>query len=431
MTLSRRDALRTASAAGLSALAMPHVAKAQSATLSVMTYESLPSTQEVLRRQAAEFEQKNPGVKVSLLFSSGEALRTQVASMLQSGLAPDVVMLDLEDTLLYSRAGLLEPVTDLVTAVGGIPDRFRGRIDGQDYFVPVGVKFTYSWYRADLLEKAGVAPPKTWGDLEAAARKLTGQGQYGFVVSSAETFDYPVSELMSFAFGNGVNFIDDDGNVVFDQGENKKALADTLQFLKRMSEFSPNGANLQWGAVIDAYVSGRCAMVDFIGARLRAIALQNNAPVGQATRPMQQPYGKTPGNRLSVQGYLVFKGGKNKDLARALVKHLTQPQLNNDFLWSSVLHVLPVSRAAFNGGYRSGDVVKANPDIVKTIEEVWDGGHSPVYDLAGTKPNWQRVRVFTSTTYNKIIAGVIQGGMRPEEAIDQGAAAARTLLRRS
>jgi multiple sugar transport system substrate-binding protein len=432
MTISRRDVLKYGSALGALSTGLPSRLAAQTpASLSVMTYESLPATQAVLKRQADEFSAVHPGVQVAPLFSSGEALRTQVASMLQSGIAPDVVMLDLEDTLLYSRNGLLEPVTELVDAIGGIPDRFRGRIDGVDYFVPVGVKFTYSWYRSDLFAKAGLQPPKTWAELETTAAKFTSGGEYGFLVSSAETFDYPVSELMSFGFGNGVEFIDDEGNIVFDQGQNKKTLAETLAFLKSMAKYSPNGANLQWGAVIDSYVSGRVAMADFIGARIKAIALQNNPPIGQVTKPMLQPYGKAPGNRLSVQGYMIFKGGKNKELSRALVQHLTTQQRNIDFLVSSALHVLPVSRDTFRGPYRATDVVQANPDIVAVLDAAWDGGHSPVYDLNGKKPNWQRVRVFTSTTYNKIIAGVIQGDQKPEEAIDQGAAAARALLRRA
>lgn len=431
MKITRRDVLRYATAVtAASTVGAPYVKAQSSAQLSVMTYESLPTTKEVLGKQITEFESANPGVKVTPLFTSGEALRTQVASMLQSGIAPDVVMLDLEDTLLYSRSNLLDPVTSTIKTIPGIPDRFRARVDGQDYFVPVGVKFTYSWYRNDLFNKAGLNPPKTWTEMEAAAAKLTGSGQYGFLVSSAETFDYPVSELMSYSYGNGVNFVDDDGNVIFDQGDNKKALAETLAFLKRMSKYSPNGANLQWGAVIDAFVSGRAAMADFIGARLRAIALQNNPEVGKMTKPMRQPYGKAPGNRLAIQGYQVFKGGKNKELSHKLVRHLTTRERNLDFLWSSSLHVLPVSKDIFKGLYREAAVAKANPDILQTLDDSYEYGHSPVYDLNGKKPNWQRVRLFTSTTYNKIIAGVIQGDLKPEEAIDQGAAAARTLLKR-
>ncbi len=432
MAISRRDVLQRGAAFGAlsSGLAAPAIAQAP-ITLTVMTYESLPATQAVLRTQAAAFTAANPGITVNPTFSSGEALRTQVASMLQSGIAPDVVMLDLEDTLLYSRSNVLEPVTDIVSAIPGIPDRYRARPDGQDYYVPVGIKFTYTFYRGDLFQAAGLQAPRTWAEMQAAAARLTSGGQFGYLVSSAETFDYPVSQLMSYGYANGVNFIDDDGNVVFDQGDNKAALAETLGFLKTMSRYSPSGTNLQWGGVIDAYTSGRVAMADFIGARLRVIARQNNPPVGEATKPTRLPQGRAPGNRLSAQGYMVFRNGRNKEQSKALVRFLTQQQRNMEFLWSTSMHVLPASADTFRGPYREHEVVRANPDVLQAIEDSWEFGRNPVYDLNGRRANWQRVRVFTSTVYNKIVASVIQGDVAPAAAIDEGAAAARQLLRRA
>jgi multiple sugar transport system substrate-binding protein len=429
--ITRRDVLKYGVATGAvgAGLAAPAIAQAPT-TLTLMTYESLPATQAVLREQAAAFEAAHPGVKVNPSFSSGEALRTQVASMLQSGIAPDVVMLDLEDALLYSRNKVLEPVTDIVEGIAGLPGKYRARVDGADYYVPVGIKFTYTFYRKDLFEKAGLQPAKTWDAFATAAEKLTGNGQYGYVLSSAENFDYPVSQMFAYAFSNGVQFIDDEGNVVFDQGDNKKAFAETLAFLKRLSAASPNGSNIQWGAVIDAYTSGRVAMADFIGARLLAVARQNNPPVGNATGTTPLAYHKGPGNRLAAQGYMTFQKSRNKDLAQQLVRFLADPKRNEQFLWSTSMHVLPASSDTFRGGWRDNDFIKANPDVLKTIEASWDYGHSPVYDFNGKKPAWQRVRVYTSTTYNKIISAVVAGGVAPEQAIDDGAAAARQLIRR-
>ena len=183
-------------------------------------------------------------------------------------------------------------------------------------------------------------------------------------------------------------------------------------------------------AVIDAYTSGRVAMADFIGARLLAIAKQNNPPVGNVTGTTPLAYHKGPGNRLAAQGYMTFQKSRNKDLAKQLVRFLADQKRNEQFLWSTAMHVLPASSDTFRGGWRDNDFVKANPDVLKTIEASWDYGHSPVYDFNGKKPAWQRVRVYTSTTYNKIISAVVAGGVAPDEAIDDGAAAARQLIRR-
>ena len=66
---------------------------------------------------------------------------------------------------------------------------------------------------------------------------------------------------------------------------------------------------------------------------------------------------------------------------------------------------------------------RAQPDVLQVVEDSWDAAHNPVYDLAGRRANWQRVRVFTSTVYNKIVSSVIEGDTAPAAAIDEGAAA--------
>ncbi len=431
MTITRAEFLKLALGAG-AAMALPRASLAAglTGTISYLTYESLPTTKEVTGRLIASLEAANPGLKINPLFTSPEAVRKQVASMLQSGTAPDIVNLDIEDATLYAHSKLLEPVTDIVSGIKNLPDRWRARFDGEDVFVPMGVKFTYSWYRSDLLEKAGLQPPTTWQEFEAVAAKMTGNGQYGYVMSSNETGDNPVSSLFSYAFSNGVNFIDDEGNVVFDSGENKTRLAETLAFLARMSKFSPSGTNFGWGDIMNSYASGRVAMADYIGSRLFAVTSQNNAELVPVTKPMLQPYGRAPANRLSAEGFMVFSGSKNKKVAKSIISFLREQQNYFDYLWSIPLHVLPVTKEDFLGGYQQNDFVKAHPEIVKVIGTAWDQARNPVYDLTGEKPNWQRARVYTSTVYNKMLASVVQGGANPAAAIDQAASAARALLRR-
>src|SRR6218665_1298427 len=94
----------------LRALAAPTQLKG---TVNYLTYESLPTTKKVIGDLFAEIEAANPGLKIKPLFPSPEAVRKQVASMLQSRTAPDIVNLDIEDALLYSRGGLLAPINPL------------------------------------------------------------------------------------------------------------------------------------------------------------------------------------------------------------------------------------------------------------------------------------------------------------------------------
>jgi multiple sugar transport system substrate-binding protein len=52
-----------------------------------------------------------------------------------------------------------------------------------------------------------------------------------------------------------------------------------------------------------------------------------------------------------------------------------------------------------------------------------------VFDLTGKRPAWQRAQIYTSTVYNKMLANVIQGGMKPDLAVTEAAQAARALLK--
>lgn len=432
--MTRAQFLRMMFAAGGGAALAPLKALAQATTglkgqISYLTYESLPTTKKVTGALIEALEKANPGLKINPLFTSPEAVRKQVASMLQSGTPPDIVNLDIEDAILYSHSNLLEPVNDIVEKIRNLPDKWRARVNGQDVFVPMGVKFTYTWYRADLLQKAGLRPPKTWPEMEAAAKKLTGGGQFGYAFSWSETGDNPVSNLFSYAYSNGVDFFDDEGNLLFDHGDNKKALAETLAFFARMSKFSPGGTSFQWGDIINSYASGKVAMADYIGTRLYVVSSQNNKQVADVTKPAIQPYGKAPANRLSAEGLMVFSGSKNKEVAKAIASYLRNGQRYFDYLWSIPLHVLPTTKDEFLGQYQHDDFVKQHQDIAKVIGEAWDGSHNPVYDLSGRKPLWQRARLYTSTVYNKMLASVVQGGADPSVAIDRAAAAARALLK--
>ncbi|MDB5741846.1 MAG: extracellular solute-binding protein family 1 [Polaromonas sp.] len=395
-------------------------------TINYLTYESLPSTKKVIGTLIGELEAANPELKIKPLFTSPEAVRKQVSSMLQSGTSPDVVNLDIEDAVLYSAGGLLVPMNELAAK---IPEAWRVKTAGNDYFIPNGVKMTYSWYRTDLFEKAGLEVPKTWDQFEAAAAKLTGNGQYGCVINSNANGDNPVSALYSYAMSNGVNFFDDAENLVFDQGENRTRLIETLDFLKRMSKYSPGATNFTWADVMNSYASGRIAMADYIGARFFSVVSQNNPEIAKVTKPFIQPYGRAPANRLSSEGYMIFKGTQNLDACKEVIRYLRDGQRYYDFLWSIPLHVLPVSKQDFLGPYQKDDYVKAHPDIVRVITDAWDGAKNPVFDFSGRKLSLARARIYTSTVYNKMLANVIQGNMPAATAVTQAASAARVLLK--
>jgi multiple sugar transport system substrate-binding protein len=111
-----------------------------------------------------------------------------------SGTAPDLSTgAGYQAVQLYDQ-GAIRPLDDLVEALrasGDADDFLPGTIDTlryDDHYValPWGIDIRVWYYRKDLLEAAGVAPPTTWAELAAAAKATTKDGVYG-LVSSGDT----------------------------------------------------------------------------------------------------------------------------------------------------------------------------------------------------------------------------------------------------
>ena len=103
MNMTRAEFLKLAVGASVgAAIGAPLKAFAAGLTgnISYLTYESLPTTKKVTGDLIAALEAANPGLKINPLFTSPEAVRKQVSSMLQSGTSPDIVNLDIEDATL-------------------------------------------------------------------------------------------------------------------------------------------------------------------------------------------------------------------------------------------------------------------------------------------------------------------------------------------
>jgi len=128
---------------------------------------------------AETFAKARPGVRLEL--EEGpvptdlrESLTT--SALLSRDGAYDLVYLDVTWTSKLAAAGWLLPLDDAFgeeeraallpqALTAGV---FRGRL----YRVPFRTDVGLLYYRADLLAKAGIAPPRTFAELEAAARRL-------------------------------------------------------------------------------------------------------------------------------------------------------------------------------------------------------------------------------------------------------------------
>ncbi|WP_175410792.1 extracellular solute-binding protein [Streptomyces sp. TRM64462] len=152
---------------------------------------------------ARAYERETPGVKIDVTVLSWKDVDREVAEMVERGEAPDLAQIGAYAD--YARAGKLYPVDTLVsvpTQANFLPRlRQAGEVDRTQYGMPFGASTRLMFYNEDLFDKAGVAaPPKTWDDLQAAARKLKAKDvKYPFALplgseeSQAETMMWLLS----------------------------------------------------------------------------------------------------------------------------------------------------------------------------------------------------------------------------------------------
>ncbi len=133
------------------------------------------------------FERAYPFIKVDLVTgpSNTDTERTTLVSELSAGSAtPDVYLGDVIWPYEFGRRGIALPLRHY------LPQSFWTRFGSADpqqsdnslvqaatyrgdiYAVPLFVDEGFLFYRKDLLERAGLAPPRTWEQLEADAQSL-------------------------------------------------------------------------------------------------------------------------------------------------------------------------------------------------------------------------------------------------------------------
>jgi raffinose/stachyose/melibiose transport system substrate-binding protein len=73
-------------------------------------------------------------------------------------------------------------------------------IEGKKYFVPTMMSASIVWYKPDIFDKFGIAVPKTWDELLAAAKKLKANGVTPFML--ANKLRWPAQFMWSGIFVN-------------------------------------------------------------------------------------------------------------------------------------------------------------------------------------------------------------------------------------
>lgn len=123
------------------------------------------------------FEAENPNIKIDFKPLKATEYNTILNTALQSDSGPDILQLRPYDPSLPD-AGYLEPL-DSVPGISSFPKEVLAAASGKDgkvYGVPLSLNTTQIYYNKKLFEQNGIAVPKSWEELLAAAKTLKDKG---------------------------------------------------------------------------------------------------------------------------------------------------------------------------------------------------------------------------------------------------------------
>ena len=179
----------------------------------------------------------------------------------------------------YIEPGYLEDLTDRVNADAALQwddvapffRDFSATYNGRIYTIPLDGDFQMVYYRSDLLDEAGLEPPKTWEDYLAIAKTFHGQdlngdgeADYGSCIAkkrNAQSYWMVISVaggfLQSQGTGQGAFFDTEDMSPLF----NNEAFGKALDIYAETTKYGPpDEINLDVGDTRGLFTTGRCAL---------------------------------------------------------------------------------------------------------------------------------------------------------------------------
>ncbi len=176
-----------------------------------------PDTTGVWHKEVALFEKKNPGIKIKIIegpHSTNDRYQMFVTASMAKKSPYDIVWADIIWIPPLAQKGWLLPISDYVDVNKLYAQNFKAPVDGsiwegKVYRVPATSDAGLIYYRKDILEKAGVKPPRTFKEFFEVAQKLQDpkNGLWGFVYQGKQ-YEGLVCFYLEWLWGNGGYYYD-------------------------------------------------------------------------------------------------------------------------------------------------------------------------------------------------------------------------------
>ena len=184
---------------------------------------------------AAAFMAEHPEIDLRIVPIEEAGIAQRIATAQAANRLPDIVRMGVERVSAFAADGILDEDAAVATIQSIGEDDFRagplGMVTdpstGKYAAVPFDGWIQAIWYRADVFEAAGLNPPISWDDINAACDTLPGFGNllYALTLGTDPGQNYPHQVFEQVAMSNNAWPFDSQGNVTMNTPEMVEALA--------------------------------------------------------------------------------------------------------------------------------------------------------------------------------------------------------------
>lgn len=381
-------------------------------------YISSQHQPQVWRQVLDKFEAANPGTKVAIETGGNTSeAQAQYLNTIMSAKDPslDVLILDVIRPAQFAAAGWTVPFEGKDTSAYLPAYAEANTVNGKVVALPAFADSMFLYYRKDLLDKYGIAPPKTWDELTAAAKKIA-EGEKNPDLQGlsfqGKAIEGAVCTFLLPYWSQGKNLVEN-GKLTFD----KTAAVNSLQLWKSFVDQGVAKKNIAEVATDDTRKEFQAGNVVFAVNWSYAWAQSQGkdsavvGKVGVARLPAV-----TGGEQATCLGgweWGVSAYSNHKDEAQKLVEYLSSQETSTFMAVNGSL--LPTYSAA----YKDEAVLKAAPWFADALQVVETAKPRPV------TPRYNEVSEVIRTTVNAVLAGVTT----PEDGAAQIEARLKRIIR--
>lgn len=395
---------------------------------------------EVVERLSKEFNESQGEYKVVPVFKGTypETLNAGIAAF-RANQAPDIIQVfDAGTGVMMAAEQAIKPVAEILSMGGSAFDKskylpgivsYYSKPDGTMLSFPYNSSSPILYYNKDIFQKAGLDvdnPPKTWGEVWEAAKKIksSGAAPCGFT-STWLTWIH----TENYAAWNNVSYGTNENGIAGTDVELKINSPLFVKHFQELADLAKDGTFKYGGRTSEAkqiFLAGECGMFTESSGGLGDV-VKSGMNYGTGSLPYESEAQGAPQNTIPGGASLWVFAGKSDEQYKgvaAFFDFLSQTPVQAKL--HQVSGYLPVTMEAYEETKKSGFYEK-NPAREIPIKQMM--GKEPTENSKGVRlVNLPQVRDIQNEEYEKMLAGQQTAQQALDNAVTRGNAAIKEAL---